>query len=252
MKEIRKKYLISMAYHFGFVDKQVYQRVFSLSSGQVHQDMKEFSEYLSSNKVEHEVKYGEIQFRFAPKRLEQDLYPLDKTLSDMLGDRFIEMNEHVRSRIDPVTSSTVMEIVAKKQAMKVQYVSLTNGTSDRHLCVHSVFSAQSRIYLRGFDYDKNVFRTFHLDRIKKCSGIQRPYIDSSHDTEWNTFVEIEIVVDPALSSDVREQVKTEFMFEDGTLKTITRKPLELYVQNLLATRDNEKRPFKIEVRDVLE
>jgi hypothetical protein len=125
----------------------------------------------------------------------------------------------------------ITRAIYKEQAIKLEYLSLSSGSSERELCPYALVNNGLRWHVRGYDRAKQRFADFVINRIVK---IKRPKIveigepeSKAADATWNHFVELQLVPHPNLTHP--ETIALEYNMSQGSLKLKVRAALAGYI-----------------------
>ena len=131
---------------------------------------------------------------------------------------------------DLVILSTVTRAMCAKHALKVQYLSLSSGASNRELVPVALADNGLRWHLRAFDRANARFGDFVLTRIAKAKAIDGP-VDESEllpaDAQWARIVDMEVVPHPGVRW--AQAVEADYAMEAGVLRLRSRAPLAGYL-----------------------
>ncbi|WP_458734173.1 WYL domain-containing protein [Zobellella taiwanensis] len=93
--------------------------------------------------------------------------------------------------------------ISQQQAIKIHYLSLSSGSSERTLVPHSLANNGKRWYLRAYDRKHESFRDFACMRIVGVEQSESPAVQSHEqqhaDQAWNTLLTLELVPHPGLA-----------------------------------------------------
>lgn len=125
--------------------------------------------------------------------------------------------------------ATLTRAIAGHHQVKVNYLSLSSGTSTKTLCPLALADTGLRWHLRAYDCDRHRFADFALTRIVKAQALDQS-IPSEHqlesDVQWARIVHLELVPHPGLQHP--QAVEADFMMEKGVLSLDLRAPLVGY------------------------
>lgn len=92
--------------------------------------------------------------------------------------------------------------ISQQQAVKIRYLSLNSGSSERTVVPHSLAKNGKRWYLRAYDRTHEDFRDFACMRIVCVEQSKRPTVESHEqqhaDRAWNSQLTLELVPHPGL------------------------------------------------------
>jgi len=126
--------------------------------------------------------------------------------------------------------STVTRAMCAKHALKVQYLSLSSGASNRELVPVALADNGLRWHLRAFDRANGRFGDFVLTRIAKAKEIEG-LVDEFEllpaDEQWARIVDMEVVPHPGVRW--AQAVEADYAMEAGVLHLRSRAPLAGYM-----------------------
>ena len=102
---------------------------------------------------------------------------------------------------DLANLSTVTRAMCAKRALKVQYLSLSSGASNRELVPVALADNGLRWHVRAFDRANARFGDFVLTRIAKAKEIDGPVEESEllpADEQWARIVDMQVVPHPGV------------------------------------------------------
>jgi hypothetical protein len=194
----------------------------------------------------------------APKNLEYDtkaksyiqrggfkpLFNFDsnQALSALLhgyGDDFVMTNPAFVATEAPsqlnLPSSEILACITRaiynKQAIKIKYLSLSSGLSQREIVPHTLVDNGLRWHVRGFDRQRQKFSDFVINRIDKPSLLVGNIIADTEtkaaDLQWHCIVELKLVPHPSLQHP--ETIEFEYGMLNGSLSIEVRAAVAGYV-----------------------
>nr|WP_320135548.1 WYL domain-containing protein [uncultured Amphritea sp.] len=154
------------------------------------------------------------------------------------GDDFIGKQNSVISCESPTqlnypniaTLAPITRAIYKKQAVKIVYLSLSSGLSEREIVPFALVNNGLRWHVRAFDRTHNRFADFVVNRIKSIEVIN---IDipkeqtKSADNQWNRIVDLHIVPHPSIK--YPEVIEKEYSMSNGVLIIQVRAAVAGYV-----------------------
>ncbi len=90
--------------------------------------------------------------------------------------------------------SAVTRAMVSKTGIEMSYVSGSSGSTQRCIYPHAIFNGGGAWYFRGYDPQKNSYRTFRFSRIESI-GEERPhlkYLENFTDKDWNEPVTLSL------------------------------------------------------------
>ena len=143
---------------------------------------------------------------------------------------FIDAVRLVHPKFD-ITSSITRAIVQRK-ALKVKYVSLSNGEQARIVVPHSVVNSGHRWHVRAYDRESNEFRDFVITRFTSSHILSIDVVDNElieADLEWNRDVNVQLQVHPRIKN--KKAIELDYEMEDGVLNLKVKSALVGYLLN---------------------
>lgn len=118
-----------------------------------------------------------------------------------------------------------------KQAISIDYRSLSSGLTKREIVPHSLIDNGLRWHVRAFDRLKQQFNDFVINRIEQPCVVETRAISEAEsktaDQQWNQFVQLQLVPHPALR--YPETIAHEYGLQNGELKLSVRAAVAGYV-----------------------
>jgi hypothetical protein len=109
---------------------------------------------------------------------------------------------------------------------------------------HSLAFDGTRWHARAWCHRTSTFRDFVLTRFQQIYDRRPRSMNPHDDTDWHTFVVIEIVPNPSLTTSQRDSVVTDFGMQNGRLdKTIRRALVSYFVRHLGLDTGHEPQPI---------
>jgi WYL domain len=125
--------------------------------------------------------------------------------------------------------ATLTRAIAGKRQVKVNYLSLTSGASNKTLCPLALADTGLRWHLRAYDRDRGRFADFALTRIVRAKALDQPIPDKEQiesDMQWARIVHVELVPHPGISHP--KAIEADFMMSNGVMSLDMRAPLVGY------------------------
>jgi hypothetical protein len=99
----------------------------------------------------------------------------------------------------------------------------------RRITPHSLATDSQRWHTRAFCHEDQSFKDFLLPRIRDVRSLGQPGALSTHDLDWNTIVEVELIPNPELSREQQSAVDWDYnMGGRGVLAFEVRRALLYY------------------------
>jgi len=125
----------------------------------------------------------------------------------------------------------ITQAIYNKQAIKINYRSLSSGLSQREIVPHALVDNGLRWHVRGFDRHRKKFSDFVINRIDKPSLFTGNLVTETEtkvaDLQWHSMVELLLVPHPALQHP--ETIEHEYGMENGSLTIQVRAAVAGYV-----------------------
>lgn len=153
-----------------------------------------------------------------------------RVISDSGPDRFDELPQLNRLS-DPSIMSKLYRGMEDKQAIQIQYTSMTTGKDDGQWIAPTRFASDGdRIHVRAFSFKHDEYRDYVPVRIATGSSFKtRPLaVDLPVDEDWDMIARIQLVPKAGLTDDQKKAVRREYGFTGKSLCIETRKSLEFY------------------------
>ncbi len=194
----------------------------------------------------------------APKNLEYDTkaktyiqregfkpvfnFTSNQVLSALLhgfGDDFIMSNPAFVPTEAPtqlnLPSSDILACITRaihnNQAIRINYLSLSSGLSQREIVPHTLVDNGLRWHVRGFDRQRQKFSDFVINRIDKPSLLTGNIIADTEskaaDLQWHRIIELKLVPHPTLQHP--ETIEYEYGMVNGLLSIQVRAAVAGYV-----------------------
>ncbi len=128
----------------------------------------------------------------------------------------------------------VLWSIRDNSELEVTYQSMRRPAATRRwIAPHALAFDGARWHARAWCHDRNEFRDFVLTRIQEVHGRRTSEFDPLKDSDWNTFVVVEIEPRPDLTVAQRDSVITDYGMENGKLRaTIRRALVQYFVRHL--------------------
>lgn len=123
------------------------------------------------------------------------------------------------SKPDLDVLSVLTRAIYNKQAVQIEYRSLTSGFTTREIVPFYLVDNGLRWHIRTYDRRRGRFTDFVLTRITRPKLLPDSPVEDhelpSEDIQWNRIVELEIVAHPQL--DHKETIEADYGMENGVL-----------------------------------
>jgi predicted DNA-binding transcriptional regulator YafY len=129
--------------------------------------------------------------------------------------------------------------------IEVTYQSMRTPEPTRQwIAPHSLAFDGSRWHTRAWCHGTSRFRDFVLTRFEQIHGRRSSNVNPQDDTDWQTFVVIDIAPNPNLTASQRDSVIADFGMQDGRLsKTIRRSLVSYFVRHLRIESAQKSQPI---------
>lgn len=127
------------------------------------------------------------------------------------------------------TLAILTRAIASRHLVRVNYVSLTSGSSTKTLAPLALADTGLRWYLRAFDRERGRFADFALTRIVKAKALDDPIPECEQiesDIQWARVVHLELVPHPGLTHP--KAIEADYGMVSGMLMLDMRAPLVGY------------------------
>src|SRR5690606_16377849 len=136
--------------------------------------------------------------------------------------------------IDAHTLRRVIEAIRTRQALEVEYQSLSSPAPRwRWIAPHAIAFDGFRWHARAYCFTDGCFKDFLLARILDIRDTRPSDIDASQDVDWHTHVTLEIGPHPGLSDAQKKVIALDYGMRGGKASTTVRKALLYYTLNRL-------------------
>jgi predicted DNA-binding transcriptional regulator YafY len=132
-------------------------------------------------------------------------------------------------RPDLETLAVLTRAIAGRKQVKVNYLSLTSGSSTKTLSPLALADTGQRWHLRAYDCQRERFADFSITRIVKAKPLEidiplNQRIEA--DVQWARVVRLELVPHPGVEHP--EAIEADYQMKDGMLVLDMRAPLVGY------------------------
>ncbi len=167
--------------------------------------------------------------------------------------------------LPPELSMPKVEILAlvtramhQRKVIKVRYVSMNSGETEREIVPFALVSNRVRWHVRAFDRKNNDFQDFVLRRIVSASILDDEKVEihegPAADTQWSRIINLELVPHPKITRP--EVVFLDYDMPGGVLKVSVRAANVGYLMKLWAidcspNHSESAKEFHLWLRDPL-
>jgi len=132
-------------------------------------------------------------------------------------------------RIDAHTLRRVIEAIRTRQALEVEYQSLSSPSPRwRWIAPHAIAFDGFRWHTRAWCFTNGCFKDFLLARILAIRDNRPSDIGTNEDTDWNTMVTLEVGPHPGLSDVQKKVIALDYGMRNGKANITVRKALLYY------------------------
>jgi predicted DNA-binding transcriptional regulator YafY len=125
----------------------------------------------------------------------------------------------------------ITRAIYNNQAIKIKYLSLSSGLSQREIVPHTLVDNGLRWHVRGFDRQRQKFSDFVINRIDKPSILTGNVVTDTEsktaDFQWHSMVELQLVPHPSLK--YPETIEYEYGMVNGILSIQVRAAVAGYI-----------------------
>lgn len=191
-----------------------------------------------------QLSYDSTQRRYIPSERFKPLFPFstERILNWLLhgfGDGLDIQHkpipcDGVTPLISPDLSvlSSVTRAIHTKSPLKLTYLSLSSGKTERTIVPGALADNGTRWHLRAYDRERKRFADFVLTRIIKAAPLAETPLDHEQllaDQQWLRLVDLELVPHPALAHP--EAIARDYAMASGVLQLQIRAALAGYALN---------------------
>jgi hypothetical protein len=139
------------------------------------------------------------------------------------------------------TLAVLTRAIAGRKQVKVNYLSLTSGSSTKTLSPLALADTGQRWHLRAYDCERERFADFSITRIVKAKPLENDIPLNQRieaDVQWARVVRLELVPHPGVEHP--EAIEADYQMKDGMLVLDMRAPLVGYALRRWAVDCTEK------------
>lgn len=229
------------AYWHGRVNRSDLEERFGVSTPQASVDLRSYQEAVPDNIVYDPTEKAYIPTNtFQPKylRVSADNYllQLGAVLDGAIGiaDTWFSspppatVVQRLTRPVDSSTLRSILRAITGRRELDLKYQSFTN-TRQRAIAPHALAFDGHRWHVRAWCLDHQEFRDFVLSRILWVGEERNSDADPTHDVEWNTMVDLNIVAHPDLNDAQKSAIERDFGMTNGLMAIKTRAALAFYL-----------------------
>lgn len=134
------------------------------------------------------------------------------------------------SQTQLLTLSVLTRAIYQQQVVKINYFSISSGSSIREVVPFALVDNGLRWHIRAYDRKKSRFTDFVVNRIKSPQVIQttiEEHESKEADIQWNRIVELEIIPHPKLKHP--ETIAMDYAMTNGLLNVNVRAAVAGYL-----------------------
>lgn len=123
----------------------------------------------------------------------------------------------------------ISRAILNKKILKIDYCSMSSGSSIKKIAPHSMFHNDLKTYVRCYDLERSKFLDLVIGRISHSyeeNTVTPESFQVNADTEWNTYLSLELVVHPRITH--KEAIQRDMQMTQGVKKVSVRKALAQY------------------------
>ena len=224
----------------GYLNRSDLENRFGISTPQASVDLKNYRDAAGEN-----IEYNATEKRFVgteamkPRFLEVSanrlLLKLRAFVNGVLGRDDLQFSElpavdgtpeiarDVRARV----LRTIMAAILAKQAVTVEYQSLTSSRW-RDIAPHALAFDGQRWHARAWCCEREEFRDFVLSRIKRLGKHKEANFNPDHDLAWHSKIKLHLCPHPELSTEQSDAISRDYNMRGGFRKIEMRLSLAYY------------------------
>ncbi|MDX0519020.1 WYL domain-containing protein [Sinorhizobium medicae] len=183
------------------------------------------------------------QEKHCPIAPEASLGEWERVLRASDSDRFDELPSLTR-RSDPAILALLSRAIESRQAVEVQYISMTSGDQTPQWIAPTRFASDgSRIHVRAYSFKHAEYRDYVPERIAPGSSLMTRPLEERlpFDRDWHTIARITLRPHRNLSEEQAAAVRREYAFDGDMLVVEIRKAIEFYADRRWNLDRNEAR-----------
>jgi len=139
-------------------------------------------------------------------------------------------------RIDPALLKRLIGVIRTETSIEVLYQSMNRNRPDaiwRRITPHAFAHDGLRWHVRAFCHVDNKFKDFIISRCRELRDEDAPGAKASDDRPWNSFLDVILKPNPALTPSQRETIALDYEMTAGFAKTTVRCALLYYFEKRL-------------------
>jgi hypothetical protein len=234
----RLAYLELMAYFFGVLRRSDIERRFGVRPAAATRDLALYRSLVPLNlEYDGQARCYKPTATFSPLFAFQD----HRVLSFLLLGHGDGLDLHLQRPVPcegpgNLTQPNIQVLAAVTRAihaskpLKVRYLSLSSGTSEREIVPVALADNGQRWHVRAFDRTRHRFGDFVLTRIQSVQSPSTPTLNHEKleaDEQWQRYVDCELVPHPGVQHP--QAIEADYSMSNGVLLLRTRAALAGYV-----------------------
>ncbi|AFT90145.1 helix-turn-helix transcriptional regulator [Paraburkholderia phenoliruptrix] len=146
--------------------------------------------------------------------------------------------------LDVNVLTALLRAIREHAGLRIRYQSMSRPqTISRVITPHALAFDGFRWHVRAFCHIRELFLDFVIARILDIEAFEPPGPGPADDSEWNTFVTLQIVANPELAEPKQRVVQLDYGMEDGQLNLRCRQSLLFYtLRQLGLDANNAQKP----------
>lgn len=139
-------------------------------------------------------------------------------------------------KVEPAILKGILAAIRSRRSVEIRYQSMNKNRPEaawRHITPHAFGFDGLRWHVRAFCHEDHKFKDFVLSRCYGVGDFAEPGATPMDDIKWNTFVDVILEPNPALSHGQRSAVALDYCMDNGQLKMSIRQSLLFYFNERL-------------------
>lgn len=233
----RLRFIDFCLYYFGEISKADLLRQFALGSASCTRDISLYRELAPTNlELRHQTKRYYITPDFHPL-FEHEPETILSRLNQGMGEGIRQVSppgEHCVDAIrlihpDGKTIAALMRAITQRRAIRVRYVSLSSGETERELAPHVLVNNGHRWHVRAYDRRHGEFRDFVTTRLLQVQELETAPVGEQREADraWQQQLTLTLTPHPGLSHP--EAIALDYGMQAGALTLTIREALVGYL-----------------------
>jgi len=139
-------------------------------------------------------------------------------------------------RVEPQVLKTFLRAIRLQRSIEIHYQSMNPNRPKpiwRRITPHAFGHDGLRWHVRAFCHMESTFKDFILSRCRDLRGEGEPGAEAAQDREWNTFFEVVLEPNPALTESQRHTIALDYDMRKGRIIVHVRLALLYYFNKRL-------------------